>query len=320
MGQVSASSTVLINAAPDAVLAAVADYQTVRPKILSSHYSDYQVLEGGQGAGTVATWKLQATKSRVRDVKADRRRRRPHGHREGRQLDDGDQLDRRTRRTRLVRHGQDVVDRVRAASGVSSRRPSHRWGCARSRPRCWTTSRSKSKALAGPSGAAEAVPRKPAIPRTTASAYFCRPSGSSSAPSRQGSSCCPARPGSTGTAPGSARRCRSAGSGRPGRCSWTARMPEACELVAHDLRELHRRPGLRVVERRRRVEDVEAAARSAGRRRRECDTIALGRRALAIAARSSTQGPSAGVVAAGHRGPHAERGQRLRGCAAWCPR
>jgi carbon monoxide dehydrogenase subunit G len=70
MGQVSASSTVLINAEPDAVLAAVADYQTVRPKILSSHYSGYQVLEGGQGAGTVVTWKLQATESRVRDVKA----------------------------------------------------------------------------------------------------------------------------------------------------------------------------------------------------------------------------------------------------------
>jgi hypothetical protein len=70
MGQVSAASTVLINAEPAAVLAAVADYQNVRPKILSPHYSGYQVLEGGQGAGTVATWKLQATKSRVRDVKA----------------------------------------------------------------------------------------------------------------------------------------------------------------------------------------------------------------------------------------------------------
>ncbi|ORA34616.1 SRPBCC family protein [Mycobacterium aquaticum] len=69
MGQVSAVSTVLINAEPAAVFAAIADYQTVRPKILSSNYSGYQVLEGGQGAGTVATWKLQATKSRVRDVK-----------------------------------------------------------------------------------------------------------------------------------------------------------------------------------------------------------------------------------------------------------
>jgi hypothetical protein len=71
MGQVSASSTVLIEAAPDAVLAAVADYQTVRPKILSSHYSNYSVLEGGQGAGTVVAWKLQATESRSRDIKAN---------------------------------------------------------------------------------------------------------------------------------------------------------------------------------------------------------------------------------------------------------
>jgi hypothetical protein len=71
MGQVSASSSILVDAPPEKVLAAVADYQSVRPKILSSHYRDYQVLQGGQGAGTVASWKLQATKSRVRDVKAD---------------------------------------------------------------------------------------------------------------------------------------------------------------------------------------------------------------------------------------------------------
>ena len=70
MSQVSASSTILIDAAPETVLSAVADYATVRPKILSSHYSGYQVLEGGHGAGTVVTWKLQATESRVRDVKA----------------------------------------------------------------------------------------------------------------------------------------------------------------------------------------------------------------------------------------------------------
>ena len=71
MGQVSAASTVLIDAEPETVLTAVADYQTVRPKILSAHYLDYRVLEGGQGAGTVATWKLQATKSRVRNVRAN---------------------------------------------------------------------------------------------------------------------------------------------------------------------------------------------------------------------------------------------------------
>jgi hypothetical protein len=71
MGHVSAASTILINAEPAAVLSAVGDYQNVRPKILSSHYHDYRVLEGGQGQGTVASWKLQATESRVRDVRAN---------------------------------------------------------------------------------------------------------------------------------------------------------------------------------------------------------------------------------------------------------
>ncbi len=71
MGQVSAASTILINVEPAATLAAVADYQKVRPKILSPQYSEYEVLQGGQGPGTVAKWKLQATKSRVRDVQVD---------------------------------------------------------------------------------------------------------------------------------------------------------------------------------------------------------------------------------------------------------
>ncbi|MDI3312917.1 MAG: SRPBCC family protein [Mycobacterium sp.] len=70
MGQISAASTVVINAQPARVLDALADYQTVRPKILSRHFSEYQVVRGGKGQGTVATWKLQATKSRVRDVQA----------------------------------------------------------------------------------------------------------------------------------------------------------------------------------------------------------------------------------------------------------
>lgn len=70
MGQVSASSTILIDAEPADVLRAVADYRDVRPRILSPNYSEYRVLEGGQGEGTVAAWRLQATKSRSRDVQA----------------------------------------------------------------------------------------------------------------------------------------------------------------------------------------------------------------------------------------------------------
>jgi hypothetical protein len=68
VGQVKATSTILIDAEPPAVLDAVADYRNVRPKILSPQYSEYEVLEGGHGQGTVAKWRLQATESRVRNV------------------------------------------------------------------------------------------------------------------------------------------------------------------------------------------------------------------------------------------------------------
>ncbi|MEV5647718.1 SRPBCC family protein [Nocardia sp. NPDC052254] len=70
MGQVSASSSTIVTAEPQRVLDAIADYETVRPRILSAHYRDYKVLEGGKGAGTVAEWTLQATEKRSRNVHA----------------------------------------------------------------------------------------------------------------------------------------------------------------------------------------------------------------------------------------------------------
>ncbi|MEV6337103.1 SRPBCC family protein [Nocardia vinacea] len=70
MGQVSASSSIAIAADPQRVLEAIADYEKVRPRILSAHYRDYKVVEGGQGAGTVAEWTLQATEKRSRNVHA----------------------------------------------------------------------------------------------------------------------------------------------------------------------------------------------------------------------------------------------------------
>src|ERR1700733_2801341 len=60
MAQVSAASTILLDVEPVAAFAAVADYQNVRPKILSPQYSEYQVLQGGQGQGTVVKWNVQA--------------------------------------------------------------------------------------------------------------------------------------------------------------------------------------------------------------------------------------------------------------------
>ncbi|MFC9994744.1 SRPBCC family protein [Nocardia sp. NPDC127526] len=70
MGQVSASSSIVVTADPKRTLDAIADYESVRPRILSPHYRDYKVVEGGVGAGTVAEWTLQATEKRVRNVRA----------------------------------------------------------------------------------------------------------------------------------------------------------------------------------------------------------------------------------------------------------
>jgi Polyketide cyclase / dehydrase and lipid transport len=70
VGQVSASSTATIGAAPERVLTALSDYQDVRPRILSAHYRDYRVVSGGKGDGTVAHWTLQATEKRSRNVEA----------------------------------------------------------------------------------------------------------------------------------------------------------------------------------------------------------------------------------------------------------
>ncbi|GGK61038.1 SRPBCC family protein [Nocardia camponoti] len=71
MGQVSASSSIVVAADPQRALDAIADYETVRPRILSSHYRDYKVVSGGKGAGTVVEWTLQATEKRSRNVRAD---------------------------------------------------------------------------------------------------------------------------------------------------------------------------------------------------------------------------------------------------------
>lgn len=71
MGTVTATTEATIAAAPADVLAALADYETVRPAILPAEYTDYAVLEGGMDTGTVVTWRLHATKKRVRQVVAD---------------------------------------------------------------------------------------------------------------------------------------------------------------------------------------------------------------------------------------------------------
>jgi hypothetical protein len=71
MSQIVVHTEAQIPAPADTARAALRDYATVRPRILTDEYRDYRVLEGGDGDGTVAAWTLQATKKRSRDVIAD---------------------------------------------------------------------------------------------------------------------------------------------------------------------------------------------------------------------------------------------------------
>ncbi|HEU5356559.1 MAG TPA: SRPBCC family protein [Actinocrinis sp.] len=70
MAQVRAVTSRQVGASAQAVFEALADYATVRPKILPAQYSDYVVREGGVGAGTVVSWQLAATQRRTRSVLA----------------------------------------------------------------------------------------------------------------------------------------------------------------------------------------------------------------------------------------------------------
>ncbi|RFU85831.1 SRPBCC family protein [Streptomyces triticagri] len=71
MAQVEAVTERTIAADPDDVFDALADYAGTRANLLPEHFSEYQVKEGGDGAGTVVHWKLQATSKRVRDCLLD---------------------------------------------------------------------------------------------------------------------------------------------------------------------------------------------------------------------------------------------------------
>ncbi|MEV2254237.1 SRPBCC family protein [Streptomyces sp. NPDC050147] len=67
MAQVEATTERIITARPEDVFDALADYEGTRPKILSEHFSEFEVREGGDGEGTLVHWKLQATSKRIRD-------------------------------------------------------------------------------------------------------------------------------------------------------------------------------------------------------------------------------------------------------------
>ena len=67
MAQVKANAQRSIAASADTVRAALADYTATRQKLLTENFSEYEVREGGTGAGTTVHWKLAATSKRMRD-------------------------------------------------------------------------------------------------------------------------------------------------------------------------------------------------------------------------------------------------------------
>lgn len=72
MAEISVSALAMVDAPPDEVRAALADYRDVRPAILTSDFTDYQVLGGGRGSGSRVRWTLTTTlwgrwKRRARD-------------------------------------------------------------------------------------------------------------------------------------------------------------------------------------------------------------------------------------------------------------
>ncbi|MFI8347187.1 SRPBCC family protein [Streptomyces sp. NPDC085596] len=67
MAQVEATTERVVAADAEKVFDALADYRGTRQRLLPEHFSEYEVREGGDGAGTLVHWKLQATSKRVRD-------------------------------------------------------------------------------------------------------------------------------------------------------------------------------------------------------------------------------------------------------------
>jgi hypothetical protein len=69
VAEINVSALAMVDADPEQVRASIADYREFRQAILTPHFSAYEVLEGGQGAGSRVRWTLNPgkwTKRRAR--------------------------------------------------------------------------------------------------------------------------------------------------------------------------------------------------------------------------------------------------------------
>ena len=60
MSHISVHSERVIDASPEEIFSALADYEHKRPRILTPNFLNYRVEKGGQGSGTVISYVLQA--------------------------------------------------------------------------------------------------------------------------------------------------------------------------------------------------------------------------------------------------------------------
>ncbi|MBZ4504452.1 SRPBCC family protein [Mycobacterium avium subsp. hominissuis] len=65
------SYSLAVTAPPERIFELLSDYENARPTLLPApYYTDYRVLRGGHGPGTVASWILHFTRTRFREIEA----------------------------------------------------------------------------------------------------------------------------------------------------------------------------------------------------------------------------------------------------------
>jgi hypothetical protein len=71
MGQINVVAERAFGASPSQVLDLVSDYAGTRGQLWPANITDYRVLAGGKGPGTLIAYRLHATKKRIRSVEAE---------------------------------------------------------------------------------------------------------------------------------------------------------------------------------------------------------------------------------------------------------
>lgn len=70
MAQITVEVLRTVKGSPEQVMSVLADYAGARAELWPEMITDYRVTEGGQGAGTRISYRLHATRRRVREVDA----------------------------------------------------------------------------------------------------------------------------------------------------------------------------------------------------------------------------------------------------------